>query len=421
MNRRRLTFLFLTNLILLTVASGLIPLIPLRAIQLGATASGAGSVLSLGYGAVLLGTLAAGRLATAHPSHNRKFFHLAVAGTVAGFYLAGEAGTLLLYTAGILLAWFSGGFQVVMVNIYTGFNAGGQNRGRIFTLINTAGPVGAMIGGFASGRLVDAYGYQTLFRLSAVSQLVLLPLGAVALQRQGDAGTRSTTSARTSIAAASLPLPGAFWTLLASTLLVGIAAVLGRLGTTLLMESARFSATAISGVAAVGGLFTIPLLPLIGMLSDRGRPARGSSYNRFLIVSYLLSLVGLLLLRQASALWQFTTVAASLALAGALVGSLAAARATEMVPRASVARALSYLNSINWIAMILGFAAGGYLLERWTPADLYLVTALLPLLASGLLLAGEMAGRRQAALSKSAIVDGAVGKEETVEAYAAGS
>lgn len=417
---RRLIFLFLTNLILLTVASGLIPLLPLRALTLGATVGGAGSVMAAAYAAVLVGTLAAGRLASAHSSLNPAFFRLAVAGNIAGFYLAGTANTLAHYTAGILLAWFSGGFQVVMVTIYTGLNAGPESRGRIFALINTAGPLGAVLGGFASGRLVDAYGYQTLFHIVAATQLLLWPLSTLALEREGppEAAPAAASPTQRRLNAGARPLPFTFWVLLLSTLLAAIAVVFGRLGTTLLMEQVHFSATAISGVVAVGGLVTIPLLPLVGALSDRTRQRSVPGY--FLALSYLLAITGLLLLRQAAILWQFALVTILLTLSHSLAGALAAAQASALVPTEGLARALSLLNGTNWLAMILGFAAGGYLLDQWGPAFLYLATALLPLVAL-LLLMGEMTGSGQPVWPLDTAADATADTGGTADRYAVGS
>lgn len=418
--RRRLVFLFLTNLILLTVASGLIPILPLRALALGATTGGAGAIMAAAYVAVLIGTLAGGRLASTHPARSRAIFHLAIAGSVAGFYLAGAAGTLSHYTAGILLAWFSGGFQVVMVSIYTGLNAGARSRGRIFALITTAGPLGAVLGGFASGRLVDAYGYQILFQVAAATQLLLLPLSAVALKRErASAVAPATTTRATRLLAPPLsPLPFSFWALLLATLLAAVAVVFGRLGTTLLMERLHFSATAISGVVAVGGLVTIPLLPLVGTLSDRNQQPFTS--GRFLALSYLLAVAGLLLLREAAALAQFGLVTILLTLSHSLAGALASAQATALVPEVTLARALSLLNSTNWLAMIVGFAAGGYLLQHWSPAFLYLVTTLLPLLALLLLLLGNLAGASKSRWPMAGMLDVTADREGVADRYAAG-
>jgi MFS family permease len=135
----------------------------------------------------------------------------------------------------------------------------------------------------------------------------------------------------------------------------------------------------VASTAVVGGLVTLPITPLIGILSDRlGR-------RRLLVVSYALAAGGVVLLSMASQLWHFWLETALLFVAMAANGSVATALATDVLPRDALRRGMSWLNSMTWVAGIIGFAGTGYLTDTLGAAATCLIAALLAITAAGLL------------------------------------
>ncbi|HMQ33746.1 MAG TPA: MFS transporter, partial [Chloroflexaceae bacterium] len=167
--------------------------------------------------------------------------------------------------------------------------------------------------------------------------------------------------------------------LLAATLLSAVATFVGRLATSLAMNGLGFDVGAIGGALAVGALATLPLLPLVGALSDRlGR-------RRFLAAAYVLGGLGTLALAFASALWQFWLASALISLAVAASSTVISALAADLLPPGALSAALPRIMAAGWAAAVIGFAGGGYLLERLGLLAVALLAVALAAAAAGLL------------------------------------
>jgi MFS family permease len=172
---------------------------------------------------------------------------------------------------------------------------------------------------------------------------------------------------------------GRFYPVLLAALLSSTTVYVGRLTTSLSMHSIGLSPSAVASTAVVGGLVTLPITPLIGILSDRlGRRC-------LLVVSYALAAGGVVLLSTATELWQFWMATALLFAATTANGSVAAALATDLLPRNALRRGMSWLNSMTWVAGIIGFAGTGYLTDRLGTTTTCLIAALLASAAATLL------------------------------------
>jgi MFS family permease len=187
----------------------------------------------------------------------------------------------------------------------------------------------------------------------AISWPLLALLGLADIRpahRRSDAARAAASDAHS--------LNSAVYPLLVTGLLSSTAIVAGQFGTSLLMQMLNFSTSAISSTAAVGGLVSIPILPLFGIMSDRlGR-------RSCLTISYLLAAGGVVLLAGASQLWHFWAAATLLSIARAAGISVASAFVTDLLPRAALGRGLALVNTISWVAAFVGFAGSGYVLEQ---------------------------------------------------------
>jgi MFS transporter, DHA1 family, tetracycline resistance protein len=372
MKTKQLQLLFLMNLVTFTAGNGLLPLLPVYARQLGASESLAGLYLAFTFAALTVGMMvtgwAAGRVAV------RRLFLTAVFLAALSFWLAGQAttaGTMTLFTA---VVWLCGGVQVTSIHLTIGHAADPASRGRSFSWMYLALPLGALIGGLSLGPLADGLGYGMMFGLVGLTHLSLAPLALLAL---ADRPLTAASVAQPEPAPADLS--PAFRLLLATAFLFNIAVFVGRLGTSLQMETFGFSATAVSSTAAIGGLVALPFIFWFGALSDRlGR-------RRFLALNYLTTIVGVLILSQAVTLEQFWLASACLSLAIYPNGSVLSALATDLLRPASLNKGLSLLNMAGSVAAIVGLAGAGYLLDRLGAGNALWIAAALAAAATGLL------------------------------------
>jgi MFS family permease len=274
------------------------------------------------------------------------------------------------------VVWFCGGIGLALVSILTSLYADGSTRGRLFSLMFLARPLAGVVGGVICGQLVAWQGYPLMF---AAVGLVWASWPVAAMLGMDEQPRADSPAPATAATEAPTRLDGRFYPVLLAALLSSTTVYVGRLMTSLSMHSIGLSPSAVASTAVVGGLVTLPITPLIGTLSDRlGR-------RRLLVVSYALAAGGVLLLSTATELWQFWMATALLFAATTANGSVAAALATDMLPRNALRRGISWLNSMTWVAGIIGFAGTGYLTDRLGTTTTCLIAALLTIAAATLL------------------------------------
>jgi MFS family permease len=142
------------------------------------------------------------------------------------------------------------------------------------------------------------------------------------------------------------------------------------------MTDLAFGAAAISSTGAVSGAVSLPLPPIVGRLSDRlGR-------KRFLILGYLASVAGFLVLTRSAELWHFWLAGALAAIAGVIASSVGQALVVDLVPPQSVGRGMSLFDASLWVGAMMGFTAAGYGVATSGVTSTFIVAALLSLIAT---------------------------------------
>jgi MFS family permease len=369
-NNQRLVYLFTCNLVILFVGMGLFPLLPLYAAQFGATPTVIGLYYAVMYIASVAGTIATGWLAQRFPA--KGLFAAAGGLGVVALVLLGQATALWQVVLLTALVWLGGAIGIPMVGVLTGKLADGGSRGKSFTLMYLAYPLGAVLGGTTVGRLVAWQGYPLMFVVLGAVWAIFPIVGLLAAR--GAPGPRPTSPAAREDEA-STGLGRTFFVLLVAFLLSAIAVSTGRLGTSLSMQALSFSPGAVASTATVSGLATIPLALLIGALSDRlGR-------KRFLMLGYLLAAGGALTLSMASELWHFWLAATLMMVAFCTNFAVASALATDILAPESLSRGLPWLSAMDSLASILSFAGTGYVMDTWGETPLYLAAAGVALMA----------------------------------------
>lgn len=357
---KQLLYLFLCNFSILFIGFGLFPLLPLYAAEFGATPSMIGMYLAITYIAISIGSILAGQLSE-RVSRKLLFSTAGLLG-IPALFLLGHAQSMLQVIILTALVWFAGGIGLSISNVLTGLHTNSSTRGKAFGMLALTSPLGALIGGLTVGRLISWSGYPMMFSVLAVIWS-MYPI--LALTRVQDS-EHCPPSAQKALPSSSAQRAGTlFMFLLSTVLLASMTVSVGRLGLSMSMKDLQFSASDVSTANAIGGLVTIPVTVMIGMLSDRlGR-------RRFLLMGYLLAMGGSMVLIAAQELWHFW-MASSLVLASrSVITSMAPAYATDLLRRDLLGKALPLVGTMNWASGVIGFAGAGYVMDIFGPASLY--------------------------------------------------
>lgn len=370
MKKRPLLQLFFVNFVIFLTGMGLLPLLPLYAKGFGASDTDVGFYMAITYAAITAGTMLTDRLSR-WMAHRTLFISAGILGVPALFLLgqAAEFWQVIILTA---VVWFTGGIGIAQVNVFTGQIAKSNSRGKAFSLTFLALPLASLVAGLTVGRLAEWQGYPFMFAMLALAWAGWPIVAVVGLDSKPV--SRSTKAAE-SVSKERGGFGRAFYFLLIATLSSATTIYLMRLGTSLSMHSLDFSPNAISSTSAIGGLVTIPVTYFIGTMSDKlGR-------KLFLTTGYLLGAIGVLVLATATQLWQFWLATALLFGALSANGAVAPALASDLLSAEARNHGLPYLSSMRNVAGIIGFAAGGLLIDKAEPNSLYIIAGVLTVAA----------------------------------------
>lgn len=373
--RMQFIYLFLSRLAILFTGMGLFPILPLYAAKFGATTTMIGIYLGLTYISITLGSILTNRLVRLF---GRKTVFIAAGFTgIPALILLGQAEAFwqVIVLTGVI--WFIGGIGIDLIFVLTNLHSERGSLGKAYTLQSLVAPIGAVAGGLVVGIMVQTAGYPAMFIALAVVWALWPGLALMVIDYADGRGT--TNPMKKSSQTALPPAPG-FTALLAAVLLSALSVSIGRLGLSLSMNAAGYSASEISGANVMGGLVAIPIVIVFGALSDRlGR-------KNFLIISFLITAVSVLILVSATSLWQFWVVSILMIVAMCVTGSLAAAvAASALSPEASVFR-LPHLNTASWVAGVIGFAGSGAAIDLLGPLVLFSGSAIMSVIAAALVL-----------------------------------
>ncbi len=365
---KQLLYVFGSSLVVLFVGMGLWPILPLYAAKFGATPTLVGVNFGLMYAANSAGYVVPGWLAGR--LNRRAMFIAAGLAGVPSLFVLGQATSLpqvMLLTA---VAWFAGGMVQALAGVFAGLHADRSSRGASFSLMSLAYPLGILLGGTTVGQLVAWRGYSLMFGVLALIWATLPLIGLFLLEDKPiGAHDKSATGPQAA-------LGPAFPRLLLLSLLSFTAISVSRLGSVLSMRALDFSPTAVASTATVSGLAAIPVVLLIGRLSDRfGR-------ERLLVSSYWLAAAGGVILTNASELWHFWLAAILMVVAYCASGALALALTADVLARGALGRGLPWVRAAQSAASVLAFVWTGYAMDTLGGTPLYLASAGLAVVAA---------------------------------------
>jgi SET family sugar efflux transporter-like MFS transporter len=370
MSKKQLGALFLSSLAMTTAGNGLIPLLPIYAIQLGAETATAGYYLSFSFFMLATGVFVAGWLSDLYQNRKKILFLAGLLG-VFSIWLMSRATNIWQLTILTGTTWFLGGMGVALVNIFVGLFAGKAERGKFFGIIAMTSSLGALIGGSTTGFLVDRWGFPFMFFTVGIFCL-LWPIATLFVEdKRVVKGIKSVEKAPETLSW----LTGGILLLLLATLVATVAVYINILGRSLTMNNLNFSAASIASTAAVGGAIALPLPVLLGWLSDRmGR-------KQLMILCYLAGLSSMLVLTISTSLWHFWIAASLITVLFDVSRGIGSAFVADLVPEASLGKGIAIFNLVPWIGGILGFALTGYAIQTFGITSTFIAAAFLPFMA----------------------------------------
>ena len=373
MSKKQLIILFICSLIPWTVGNGLNPLLPVYAEQLGASSTAAGLYLAIAFVTLTLGAFSAGWVSDRF--HKRKL-PLIISGValIPIVWLISQVHSFWELTGLTALLWFAGGLQLALISILAGLSVGANERGKIFGILAATSGLGAVIGAFAIGWLVDNWGYSTMFKILAsftcILPIVSLPIKENVIEQPKVSDAPQGKSPR---------LDKNFYWLFAATIMFTIPIDSALLIRSLVMHELGFRSIEITSTGAISGLVAIPFPFILGWISDRiGR-------KTFLYSTYLLGIAFIIILAVSTQFWHFLIAFAIYGISSGAY-TIGNALVADLVPRESLGRGLSAISASLWIGGVIGYGSSGIMLQGLGLGLTFIIVGLLALVAVVLLI-----------------------------------
>ncbi|MBN1835521.1 MAG: MFS transporter [Spirochaetales bacterium] len=373
-----------------TVGNGTMPVLPLYAIEQGASQSTSGLFLASAFLCLALGTMAPGVL----PKSFRHRRMLLVASGVPIVFLTWLCGRVvgvlqLAVVTGVL--WFLAGIVFSQCATLVGLTAEPADRGTAFGILGMTNGLGALIGGLSVGYIADRAGFQGVFSSLAAFCILIVIGGLLSVEHPPSWVSEASSEAG---ASGSRGLGGVLVLLLLAQLILAVANGTANLGRSLSMDAGGFSRSAITFTAAIQGLVSLGFPLVMGRLSDRvGR-------RWVLIGCFAATGASLFLLAFSRSLWHFCGFAVLYSFVGASQ-AIGPAYVVDIDPRGNVGRGVSLFQSTYWVGSIVGMASSGYAMQRLGMVTPILISGLFPAAAAVLLLASGGPARSEAPAAPS--------------------
>ena len=171
-----------------TYGNGVLPLLPLYAIERGASPAGTGVILAYGFLCLAVGTTAAGLLPKGFG--HRKMLIACSGGVIAVLtWFVGRTTTLIAFGAVSGACWLFAGIILSQTAVLVGLAANPSDRGTAFGILGATNGLGSLFGGLGIGYAADRVGFERLFGGIGVFCLLII-VGALLSVEHRTEGSR---------------------------------------------------------------------------------------------------------------------------------------------------------------------------------------------------------------------------------------
>lgn len=372
MSKKQLFALFMCNLLPFVVGNSLMALLPIYiSKELGAGTILTGIVISIAF-AVLVASTSLSASISRRLGRYRDVITVCSLLCIPALWYAGEVENSIVFTALLCVEWFFGGLQLALIQVITALTVSENQRGRIFGLLATAGPLSQIIGGFAAGAIVMQWGFEALFWYCSILYIVSLIISRFITDPPVPPVATVSSKSKTSA------IPGTIVMTMGASVIAHISSFVISMARPLAMDALHFEAGAVASTVTISGLVTLALPFLAGWMSDKvGR--------RIVFVGiYGLTAIGASVYIFADVLWQFWMAQALVSVLGASM-AVGSALVADRVARGDTDTSISYFATTPWIGAVIGSASAGVVIEQ-------LGTTTVFVMATGLLIIAIVLG-----------------------------
>ncbi|MFC1771691.1 MFS transporter [Candidatus Margulisiibacteriota bacterium] len=361
--------LFICYLFDFGIGTGIFVLLPVYASKFGASPSFIGNYLASASIAIALGSLLGGWLADKF--QRRKYIYISICMLDIPIFflmtLLTNIWQLVFYT---IILWFSGGIKLMMLFTLLGLYSKKSNRRKMFTLFHLFGVLGSLMTSLSFGPIADILGYRSLFYF-----ITLLSLGVFILSFfLRDIKKRKYLIAATKTAQ-NVRFGKLFYLFLIASTCAWIGSAVFQVGRSIVMNLSGFSSTHISHTMSISSIVILPLIIGITWLLDHVK------HKPLLIYTYVLQIIFLVILANASILWHFWIASIVMGVFYILVNSVGQTITTDIVPKKSLGKALALYNTTLYLGSILGDSYIGFAIDKLGNSLPFMIAAILPIVA----------------------------------------
>jgi MFS family permease len=274
--------------------------------------------------------------------------------------------------------WFCGGAILTLINTIAGLFANAVQRGRIFGILGTSAPIGSLIGGTSFGAVADLAGFKTLF-FSVALMIGIVPLLSFFLEDKREeqkGGNRIGLRPPK----CNSKLSKSYQLLCLAALINSISVFVARMAVPIEMSRLGFSATKISMITGIGGLLTIPIALLIGLLGDN------YPKKNLLVLSYFGATVASIGLALSAVYWHFLVLVCLSTICVAIGVVIGPSLVTEITTQNILGTAMAIFSANVWGGAVIGFIFTGFGLQAIGVANTFIAATFIALLGVFVLL-----------------------------------
>ena len=333
--------------------NGLIPVLPLFAVDLGMSKSMTGLYLSSIYISLLAGNYLTGLILD-----KIKNIKLLLVSTTALF-------TLLLFLHNIIknhyqliflsiLLWFVIGSQMIILNTLQGRQTKKSESGKNYAKLSITTVLGVVTGNFIIGLLLNYFSMRTMFLfIGAMSVFMIynafllkeIKVKDVDFEKITDLEKQLVKSKKISL-------------FFVAAIVISIVNYILLLSLSLLLKDKGYQNSTTGLVIASGAILAIPMIYFTGKYSDiKGK-------KPFLILGYGAYIAGFIFLSFPVNIIFFVLAAFIRAFAVFSKNSLGFAYMKDIATKEKLGKAISQYGSTIWLGGIIGFLSAGFLIEN---------------------------------------------------------
>jgi len=325
------------------ILQGIYPVLPVMIADMGVPPSYNGMFMAITYVSIALGSYVTPRIMGYFSSVNKLSVFLSLI-TAMSLWGMGSSDGYMSFLFATCVYWFISGVQINIYSIVMSYISPPHKIGSNFGLLANTTLVGAVVGSFVLGPIIQQLGLYCSFVVFGIVS-VIFRLVLFFTEYDSISAQQFTTTV------SDFKISNKLWLLLITFNAGIMLSFIGRFNLSLIMKEQSYDIEHISYVFAWGALLVFPLPYLFGRLSER------ISNKLLLIISLLSVVIAMAILQKTTTYPGFLLVSLLICIMTYCSRGVTQKILYDMYPLSLQKHAQSVLSSANWVAAILGFVS----------------------------------------------------------------